>query len=198
MPAPVVLDDAANFFEAGLGDQRVFGLGGRDHLFGDLEKTSGDFLGGDDELRGDAGDDELFGDARQAIVFGTFIGGNDSLDGGSADGEGDFLVGDVWRFEGEGTFLFGDDELRGREGNDVLRGDFDVGIDVSLSSLEFGDDELRRDSGNDQLFGEGFALTLVESDAEGGDDQLRGDAGDDLLVGDVKSLSMFDSKYELG
>jgi Ca2+-binding RTX toxin-like protein len=69
---------------ADAGDDRVFGRGGNDTLFGDNVNVEGSAtvgtVGGDDRLEGETGDDTLFAGPA-----------NDSLDGGantdSCDGE---------------------------------------------------------------------------------------------------------------
>ena len=148
--------DAADYIDAGDGDDGVEGNAGNDVIdlgAGD-DWASGDQ--GSDMIIGGPGNDRLRGDA---IDFGAYLylpaeHGNDVITG---DAGAD-------RIEGDG----GDDELYGGADNDVIWGDDTYALPASYH----GQDMLDGGSGDDQLTG------------QGGDDTLYGGSEDDLLVGD--------------
>lgn len=111
-----------NFRPFGDSDDRGFGLGGLDKLYGGL---------GDDFLRGGAGNDLLLGDAGNDRLYGDE--GLDSLKGG---------IGDDRLFGGAGK-----DSLVGNVGNDRLFGE--IGNDF-LSGGD-GDDDLYGGGGKDKF-----------------------------------------------
>ena len=119
--------DRSYYFNAGQGNDTVFGGSAADFLVGG---------GGDDTLNGGAGDDSFLGGGGEDRLTGET--GNDRLDGGDAD---DFLDGRV----GNDTLLggAGQDTLRGNVGADVLNGgggrdNMNVGVDGDVDVLVFG------------------------------------------------------------
>lgn len=191
-----VLTDMDDTFEAGLGNDRVFGLMGDDTISGggddDIltgnkgdDTLSGDE--GDDRLRGKDGDDmlmggdgddvlighkgadSLFGDAGDDVLRG--FKGNDLLVGG--DGQ-DLLVGNKGRdiFGG----LAGDDILRGGQGRDEFHFDAGTGTDRILDFMQ-GEDVI-------SFLDNGGAVDFANS-AE--DASVRGDS--DLALADFDTVA---------
>ncbi|BFU95945.1 MAG: hypothetical protein NTNFB02_26670 [Nitrospira sp.] len=166
------------------GNDYLDGEAGADWLMGLL---------GNDVLQGGAGNDHLYGDQAPAeapnfdltypglvtslteVVFTSFAGGTDYLDGGAGD---DYLQGDG-----------GNDVLLGGTENDTLYGD------DSTVMVQQGNDWLDGGSGNDNLYGGGGDDTLdggadndllvgdFTDDPIGGADWIDGGDGDDTLIG---------------
>ena len=150
---------AADYIEAGGGDDTVRGGSGSDMLVGGdghdrLAGETGDDLleggAGNDTLNGGTGDDELAGEAGDDSLNGAM--GDDALEGGLGN---DWLVGGA-----------GDDEIVGGLGDDTAQG----GV---------GDDVLSGGGGNDLLRG-GTGNDILEGGA--GRDILVGGLGADIFV----------------
>ncbi|MGB3277690.1 MAG: peroxidase family protein, partial [Pseudorhodobacter sp.] len=152
--------NAANFIQAGAGNDAVYGEGGNDTIFGgeNDDHISGndgdDVIWGEvgfDRLRGNDGNDTIHGGADDDNVFGN--DGNDVLFG---DNGFDAVIGG----NGNDTMYGGnqDDEMLGGEGHDVLYGGN-------------GDDGMFGEAGSDVLFG------------GSGNDRMSGDVGNDMFFG---------------
>jgi Ca2+-binding RTX toxin-like protein len=158
-------DDAAG------GNDRLWGNGGADQLFGDVEdgmfETS---RGGNDVLRGGAGDDILFGDSGDQLSEFT-RGGNDRLEGGVGDDE---LWGDGELEEsgqgGKDKFVFsgnfGDDLILDfrQEDGDVIVLQGLTQSEVQISRVAFNDPNdstLITTVGDDSITLVGFTGSLV-------------------------------------
>lgn len=154
--------DAAEYLNAGLGNDSIAAGGGNDWAFG----GPGDDIvlgqAGNDHLEGYAGNDALFGGVGDDGINGDLIGqtGNDYLSGGD---------GNDWINAGNGA-----DILMGGTGNDWLFG-------------EYGPDQLNGGSGNDVLIGDFFASRylkpVVYPKDPPNDDVLSGGTGNDYLMG---------------
>ena len=190
--------DGNDVLDGGPGEDDLFGGDGSDGLSGgdgadDLDGENGNdvlrggpgndllFGGpGDDRLDGGDGNDEVFGeDGNNTILGGTGLG-NDTLDGGEAEGEngaGDTLT---YASTTEGVivdlafnFAQGFDEDSPEIGFDIIF-NFEIVIGGSGDDSVFGGDE------EETIFGGLGEDTLLGKD---GDDSTVGGSGDDLLVG---------------
>lgn len=153
---------AADYIDAGGGDDTVRGGGGGDMLVGGdghdslVGETGEDLLEGglgNDTLNGGSGDDEVSGEAGDDNLNGAM--GDDALEGGLGH---DWLVGGGGHDEIAGGL--GDDTAQGGVGNDVLSGD--GGNDLLRGGG--GDDVLDGGLGRDTLVGGPGADIFVLSD----------------------------------
>ena len=152
------INDVEHSYQAGFGDDKIYGRSGDDYLaggFGDDELDGGagndDILGGsgNDTLRGKDGDDRLYGNS-----------GNDTLEGLSGF---DKLYGD----EGDDTIYggLGNDAIHGAEGDDSIYGGDD-------------DDSIYGGAGNDIIDG-GAGDDVINGGV--GDDIINDGVGDDIV-----------------
>lgn len=154
---------------AGLGDDTLWGDGGKDRLEGGAGNDILNGGDGDDIITDSFGDDNLKGG-----------GGNDVIQAGpgfdlilAGDGD-DFVIG------GEDP-----DETFGGNGNDFIS----AGEDTSTVFAGAGDDWIEGGAGNDLLQGENgdpfLASTIIGNDViigQGGDDDYDAESGDDIMV----------------
>ena len=150
---------AADTFDGGFGNDKLFGGKGDDTLLGNYGDDKVDGGRGNDTLDGGVGDDNLDGGD-----------GADTLDGGVGN---DTLIG------GKGA-----DKLDGGVGNDTLEG----GKDDDILKGNFGNDTLDGGAGNDVLFGNQGNDTLFGArgadrlEGGGGDDNIHTGFGNDTIV----------------
>ncbi len=170
--------DSSIVFEAGIGDDAIFGGDSPDRIDGgegvDIINGGGSY----DRLWGGAGDDRLYGDLGNDALHGG--DGNDRLSGGTGN---DYLYGD--RGEdiiggGDGNDMlsggFGADTLYGNAGDDTISG----GSNNDFIGGNDGNDVLNGDLGADNVRGGNGNDTLIGDD---GDDRLYGDGGADTILG---------------
>ncbi|SEM70539.1 calcium-binding protein [Palleronia pelagia] len=123
-----ILDETADLFDGGVGDDTIRGNDGDDTLLG----------GGDrDFIDGGTGNDMLSGGSETDTVYGG--AGDDMISGGTA---GDFLVGQA-----------GNDVLAGNAGSDVLFG----GDGDDFINGGFGNDRINTGAGSDKVYHSGDA-----------------------------------------
>lgn len=168
----------ATVVHGGAGNDRIWGGGGTDELFGDEGCDRLYARGGTDQLFGGDGDDEVWGGCGGDTLDGG--AGNDDLYGGTG--------GDVFQGGAGNDRLWGGagcDVLQGGAGNDTLRGG--GGRDQLDGGL--GDDHLIAGAGGDTLLGGDGADTLKGGagddwlDGMAGNDRLDGMAGNDVMLG---------------
>ncbi|MCH9808674.1 MAG: DUF4114 domain-containing protein [Alphaproteobacteria bacterium] len=199
-----------DLIQGGLGNDKLFGMGGDDtvsggegddQIWGNSGNDTLDGQAGNDDLRGGSGDDIMFGGDGNDVLAGNSGddkmsggAGNDRLDGNSgndiiADNDGDDKV---TGGSGNDTFIAGEgnDFYNGGSGFDTI--DFSgarVGINVDMSkhTVEgMGKDEIWSIEG---LTGSRFADTIKgdkrdnEIDGGQGDDVIRSLGGSDTLTG---------------
>ncbi len=150
----------ADYIDAGIGDDTVYGDKGNDILIGN---DGGDHLYGEqgnDYISGGAGDDFLDGGDGNDQISGD--DGDDVLIGGNGD---DRLMGGA-----------GKDELQGNNGNDYIDG----GTDDDTVYGGYGNDTIYGGAGDDRLYGE-WGNDKIYGGA--GADTISGGAGKDFLSG---------------
>ena len=169
-----------------LGDDEIYGYGGRDILYGDdVNNASTDggndtLYGGDggDIIYGGYGNDSLYGDEAHDTIYGGH--GHDYLDGGIHNDE---------LYGGEG-----DDTLIGGAGNDTLIGgaDDDVGYFWGTGNFTITDSEVDRGNGAETDAIGSLEKVFITASAEdetldasafSGDSVLNGGGGTDRLIG---------------
>jgi Ca2+-binding RTX toxin-like protein len=142
----VVLPDEFELLDGGKGNDKLYGDGGVDHLYG---REGNDLLYGgedDDQLEGNLGHDELNGGEGDDKIYGgqnkdTLSGdsGDDRLDGGAGN---DQIYGES-----------GDDVIYGGMGNDEVKGgsgtDWISGVDAETPSGAYEIDRLSGGGGKD-------------------------------------------------
>jgi len=175
----------ADYVDAGLDNDHVWGVGGNDNLGGGLSDTTTMDLAdrihggdGDDTIDGGDGGDRLFGDAGQDNIIGS--GGDDRIEGGNETAVlndiGDNLLGSagadrIFGEDGQDNVIGGDGadpELRGGAHNDVMLGDNGI---VFRAEPGAGTNPSRH---NDTV--------QIDPGADGGDN-MHGDTGNDWLFG---------------
>ena len=158
-------------YGGGISNPELRGNGGNDTIWGDGDKGTGMFFGGD-TIYGDAGNDTLYGDNGQNTLPGSSatVGGNDSIYGGS---DNDKIFG-----EGANDTLYGEaglDTLYGGQGADSISG----GNDSDTIYGGLGGDYLYGDDGNDTI----YAYDSINGGNDTATNYLYGGAGNDSLVG---------------
>lgn len=145
--------------------------GGDNLVYGDAERGSDGYTGGDDYIRGGFGTDRIIGDS--AVLSNHSFGGNDKIFGG---GGGDFLFGDarILIDSTGGNDLIHGDLFVGAPGNDTLWGD----AYEMRGASKGGNDVLRADGGDDWLWGDAQVMSAA---SQGGNDILEGGAGNDTF-----------------
>lgn len=156
-------------------------------VIGDAAIVLGILVGGNDTISA-ANALQTFGDAWDVQTGGQFVGGNDSITGGS--GADTMMAGDAGSIANGTAAQGGNDTIRGGGGNDVIYGDF---VNVSSGNARGGHDLLFGDTGDDLILAGGGNDTITG----GADrDQLYGEAGDDLfiveLAADVEAAETYD------
>ena len=148
-------NDSANTITGSAGDDRIYGYGGVDIIYGDSINEDGS---GNDYIDGGDGGDFIYGDT----VYGNGSG-NDTIYGGAGN---DTITGDT--FSGIGS---GNDIINGGDDHDIIYGD-------SLTGAGSGNDTINGGNGNDIFTGDSFSGNGM------GNDKLNGDAGNDTIYGD--------------
>ncbi|MFT3818086.1 MAG: hypothetical protein QM750_10730 [Rubrivivax sp.] len=206
---------AANFIDAGDGDDYAFGGHGPDAIVGGAGQDQLWGYGGADVLMGGMGADRIIGDTDEVFSDGAsfrslneaeWLASSDVIDGGEGD---DVLMGGAAGdhvFGGQGNDrIWGDDRDLdrtpvSRHGRDVLYGG--DGNDQIYGGGK--DDLLYGERGNDYLWGDGGGAPAGSSayvdptqhgadllDGGEGDDVLRGEGGDDQLFGGAGTDGLF-------
>jgi len=185
-------------YNAGYGNDGVYGYGGNDKLSGGE---------GNDTLKGDDGNDILYGDAGDDRIDGEsyrlrMMAGNDSIYGGSGN---DLLLawaGDDYVDGGSGNDTIsgyrGNDHLFGGDGNDMIYATIWGNEASEVDASNGGNNLIEGGNGIDYIFGSDgqdylYGDSRDEADgssgndviwARGGDDYLSGGAGSDYLNGE--------------
>lgn len=144
------------------GADRLFGMGGNDHIFGNAQGAAQGAADGDDWIDAGSGGDYVNGQGGNDTIHGG--SGSDRLLGGSGN---DLIVGDNEIGIDPATLGFGNDHLNGNKGNDTLIGGW-------------GNDDLHGGQGDDLLQG-GEQNDLLSGDL--GNDTLEGGGGVDTMSG---------------
>ncbi len=172
----------ADFFDAGIGNDDVFGLDGNDTLIGG---SGNDRLYGgndDDLLLGDGGSDRLYAGSGNDVVH----GGNGSDVAYLGAGDDEFIDTAQSGVNGNDRIFAGDgnDTVRGGGGNEFIHGD--AGNDRLFGGDD--DDRIYGDAGSDRLFGDAGNDRVYGG---GGSDRLYGDSGSDRLYGNSGNDRLF-------
>jgi Ca2+-binding RTX toxin-like protein len=153
-------DKAVHFSGDGV-DNKIYGHGNKDVLFGQNGDNWIYGAGQEDRISGGKGNDYIYGDGdlTNSNDLHCDSGGNDQIDGGEGD---DLIEGNRWS-----------DVLHGGEGNDRL-----YGMGTISTSKNSGSDSM---ADNDTISG-GIGYDTIYGGP--GHDKITGDGDDDLIFGD--------------